>query len=230
MSFFSKLSQVFKRPETEGKHSVASQPVKKAVIHTPPAVAPAVQKTKKSQIGFESRPVAQPVVETQVPDTMIREAQAKAREIILEAKDESFKIREQAERRARELQEKFAKAQVDYERRNNELDRKDAVLGEKERFLTRMETEVVKTKEEGEALKKKLIEKLEDVAGMTRDEAKEQILKAVEKKSVKEIARKIKESEERAKEEADEKAKEILVDAMQHGATDYVAEYSVSTV
>lgn len=230
MSFFSKLSQVFKRPETEGKHPVASQPVKKAVIHTPPAVAPAVQKTKKSQIGFESRPVAQPVVETQVPDTMIREAQAKAREIILEAKDESFKIREQAERRARELQEKFAKAQVDYERRNNELDRKDAVLGEKERFLTRMETEVVKTKEEGEALKKKLIEKLEDVAGMTRDEAKEQILKAVEKKSVKEIARKIKESEERAKEEADEKAKEILVDAMQHGATDYVAEYSVSTV
>ncbi len=232
MSFFSRLSGVFKKPQLTGQ--AQPQPIKKTVIHTPPAASTEPQNTKKKTMGFESRPVIQPtvapVIETQIPDTIVREAQAKAREIILESKDEALKIREQAERRARELQEKYSKAQIDFERRNHELDRKDAVLGEKERFVTRMESEVNKSKEETEALKKKLIEKLEDVAGMTRDEAREQILKAVEKKSVKEIARKIKEAEEKASEEADEKAKEILVDAMQHGATDYVAEYSVSTV
>jgi ribonuclease Y len=219
MSFFSRLSKVFKQDKT----------VKKTVIHAP---APQVTEkiiSKKKPDGFDSRPIQAPV-EREAPDAMVREAQAKAREIILEAKDEAFKIREQAERRGRELQDKFSRAQLDHERRTHELDRKDAVLGEKERFVTKMETEVGKIKEEGEALKKKLIEKLEDVAGMTRDEAREQILKAVEKKSVKEIARKIKEAEEKATEEADDKAKEILIDAMQHGATDYVAEFSVSTV
>ena len=230
MSFFSRLSKVFKRSQISSKTPLETREVsKKAVIHTPPSSTSPVTKTPKKSGGFESRPISAPQ-DIVLPDTYVREAQAKAREIILEAKDEALKIREQAERRGRELQDKYSKAQMDYERKIHEIERKDAVLGEKEKFISRMEVEVTKSKNEGESLKKRLIEKLEDVAGMTRDEAREQILKAVEKKSVKEIARKIKESEEKAREEADEKAKQILVEAMQHGATDYVAEYSVSTV
>src|SRR4030043_2009237 len=45
-----------------------------------------------------------------------------------------------------------------------------------------------------------------------------------------EVAHEIKEAQDRAAEEADAKAKEILVDAMRHGATDYVPEYTVSVV
>jgi ribonucrease Y len=226
MSLFSRLTKVFKRPESARDSATGPAPVRKPVVHPPKAAKPQPQ---KQPAGFESRPV----VDThagQVPSTLVREAQAKSREIILEAKDEAFKIREQAERRARELQDKFTKAQVDYERRLHELDRRDAVLSEKEKFLNRIESEVNRVKEEVESLKKKLIEKLEDVAGMTREEAKDQILKAVERRSVKEIARKIKEVEDKAREESDEKAKEILINSMQHGATDYVAEFSVSTV
>lgn len=223
MSFFSRLSNVFKKPEVAGQRPAPqmNKPVKPPVIH---AVG------KKKSVGFDSRPIAPSAAPIVVPDTYIREAQAKAREIILEAKDEALKLREQAEKRSRELQDKFSKAQLEYERRSHELDRKDAVLAEKERFISKMEVETSKSKSETEVLKKKLIEKLEDVAGMTRDEAKEQILKAVEKKSVKEIAQKIKAAEETAREEADDKAKDILIEAMKHGATDYVAEYSVSTV
>lgn len=223
MSFFSRLSKVFKnRVEPTVKVQPKNEPPRKQpVIHAP----------KKSSLDFESRPIVAPTVSSaSVPEEIIREAQAKAREIILEAKDEALKLREQAEKRSRELQEKFAKAQLEFERKNHELDRKDAVLSEKERFLSRIEAETTKSKTETEALKKRLIEKLEDVAGMTRDEAKEQILRAVEKKAVREIAQKIKEAEAKAKEEADDIAKEILIDAMKHGATDYVAEYSVSTV
>lgn len=232
MSFFSRLSKVFKRPtglpgEIGGKQT--KQPTK-TIIHAPSSTVTQGTKSKKNAGGFESRPIIQSQPETIIPDSVIREAQAKAREIIFEAKDEAFKIREQADRRGRELQDKFSKAQLDYERRTHEIDRKDAVLSEKERFITKMEAEVSKVKDESESLKKRLIEKLEDIASMTREEAREQILKAIEKKSIKEIARKIKESEEKAREEADEKAKEILIDSMQHGATDYVAEFSVSTV
>lgn len=84
-----------------------------------------------------------------------------------------------------------------------------------------------------ESLKKKeeeLIEKLQKASGMTRDEAKKALLFEVEMGLKEEIAKKIRSAEERIKQEANEKAREILADAMKHGATSYVAEYTVSTI
>ncbi len=74
------------------------------------------------------------------------------------------------------------------------------------------------------------IKKLEKIANLTSDEAKKMLLEEVQKELTGEIAKKIRQAEERVKEDASEKAKEILVDAMRHGATSYVAEYTVSTV
>jgi len=74
------------------------------------------------------------------------------------------------------------------------------------------------------------IKKLEKIANLTSDEAKKMLLDEVQKELTGEIAKKIRQAEERIKEDASEKAKEILVDAMRHGATSYVAEYTVSTV
>jgi len=74
------------------------------------------------------------------------------------------------------------------------------------------------------------LKKLEKIANLTADEAKKMLLEEVQKELTGEIAKKIRQAEERIKEDAAEKAKEILVDAMRHGATSYVAEYTVSTV
>jgi len=75
-----------------------------------------------------------------------------------------------------------------------------------------------------------LKEKLEKVSKMTVDEAKKVLLDEVQRDLTSEIAKKIRSSEEKIKLEANEKAKEILADAMKHGATSYVAEYTVSVV
>lgn len=74
------------------------------------------------------------------------------------------------------------------------------------------------------------LEKLEKVSALTREEAKKQLLEEVEKDLTTEIAKRIREAEERIKLDSELKAREILVEAMQHGATSYVAEYTVSTV
>lgn len=74
------------------------------------------------------------------------------------------------------------------------------------------------------------IQKLEKISGLTREEAKKTLLDEVQKELNSEIAKKIRQSEERIKLEASEKAKEILVDAMKHGATTYTAEYTISTI
>ncbi len=65
---------------------------------------------------------------------------------------------------------------------------------------------------------------------MTKEEAKKALLDEVQKELTGEIAKKIRQAEEKIKEEANEKAQEILLDAMKHGATGYVAEYTVSSV
>lgn len=74
------------------------------------------------------------------------------------------------------------------------------------------------------------VKKLEKVANMTQEEARRALLDEVQKDLTGEIAKKIRQAEEKIKLEANEKAKEILVDAMKHGATSYVAEYTVSAV
>ena len=87
-------------------------------------------------------------------------------------------------------------------------------------------------KKEGtlKAREDELKEKLSRVSKTTVDEAKKILLDEVQKDLSGEIAKKIRQADERIKEEALEKAKEILVDSMKHGATSYVAEYTVSSI
>lgn len=72
--------------------------------------------------------------------------------------------------------------------------------------------------------------KLEKVSGLTRDEARKLLLSELEKELTTQKAKRIRQLEEDLKVQAQEKTREILVEAMRHGATDYVAEYTISKV
>jgi ribonucrease Y len=76
----------------------------------------------------------------------------------------------------------------------------------------------------------KLVSALAKTAKLDVNEAKKLLFSELEKELKEEIAKKIRWAEEKIKLESGEKAKEILLDAMKHGATGYVAEYSVSSV
>ena len=89
--------------------------------------------------------------------------------------------------------------------------------------------DLVKQSEEIENLKVRT-KKLEELSGYSKEEAKEYLLEGLKKKLSHDLAKLVAEKEEQAKLEADDKAREILIDAMRHGATDYVAEYTVSVV
>src|SRR5260370_37328304 len=73
-------------------------------------------------------------------------------------------------------------------------------------------------------------EKLEKISGMTRDEAKKALLEEIEKQETVSFAKIIREKEEEAKLTAEIKIQKILAEAMRHGATKYVAEYTVSVI
>lgn len=78
--------------------------------------------------------------------------------------------------------------------------------------------------------KEDYLKKLEQASGLTREEAKKRLLEELDRELLSEKAKRIRQMEESLRLEAQEKSQEILVDAMRHGATDYVAEYTISTV
>lgn len=100
-------------------------------------------------------------------------------------------------------------------------------------LLEDLKSERERIEKKEEALKKReeeLKDFLERASKMTVDEAKKTLLNEVSKELTAEIAKRIRQAEEKIRLESSEKAREILVDAMRHGATSYTAEYTISTI
>lgn len=113
---------------------------------------------------------------------------------------------------------------------NQDLVKLEEKLLEKEDRLDKEKEKLDKEREELKKLKEEYREKLSKASGMTSDEAKKELLSQTEEKETQAIAKIIREKEELAKKTADKKAQEILVDSMRHGALNYIAEFTVSTV
>jgi len=160
---------------------------------------------------------------TKKEESSKEELPTSAKEIIIEARDQAFRIKKEAEEEARKIRSEVMSLEARLAAKEESIEEKMNDVERKEKTLAERNEELEKTKNE-------LVTKLEKVAGITRDEAKKLILEATESHLKEEIARRIKESEEQVKKDVDEKSKSILVDAMKHGATDYVAEYTTSTV
>ena len=178
----------------------------------PPQIIKPKEKPKKE---FKPAPQITPV-DTRAVEDILKVAEMQAKTIIVEAKDEALKIRHQAQEELR--------------LREEQINRRLGTLEERERLAAAKEQNISGKLGEIDQIKNEQLAKLERAANLTREEAKALILKAVEEKLQGETAKRIREAEENAREDADKKAREILVDAMRHGATDYVAEYTVSTV
>ncbi|MBI3109754.1 ribonuclease Y [Candidatus Daviesbacteria bacterium] len=111
-----------------------------------------------------------------------------------------------------------------------EFAKREGILEERERQIAEKQKLIDQKLEQLEELRKDLVEKLEKSAKISVDEAKKIFLVQVEKDLAGEISKKIKEAEEEIKLTSEEKAKEILADAMLHGVTDYISEFTTSRV
>ena len=161
---------------------------------------------------------------------LINQAQETAREIIAFAREEADKIRAQvkhdSEANRQSLQDFQAKLNTqsqDLTTRTSSLDSKEQAIADKNAKLDQLQQEVAD-------VKKSQVEKLEKIASLTRAKAKEILLEAVDKKITRDVADRLRVAEDEYKQGSDDKARELLVDSMYHGATDYVPEYTVSTV
>ncbi|MFH1539076.1 MAG: ribonuclease Y [bacterium] len=159
-----------------------------------------------------------------------REAEAKAKELIVEAKDEAHKLIQEAEREARRKQSELDKLQNRLNNREEALDKKTESADRKLNELRQKEEKLDKSQADMDELIQDERVRLESISGMTATEAKEYLLKNVEKDLKREYATLLKEYAERMKQEAKRRAQHIVTMAIQQCAVDHVAESTVSVV
>ena len=194
-----------------------------------------LSRLEKIEKQLDTEKVTPPVVEVkqqvQPPQKAdLGQIQQEARAILIEAKDEAFRLKREAEDKAQKIRQEILSIENRVLAKEESIDKKISQMEALERELKKKEDSIESRTGEADKLRSDLINKLESVAHLTRDEAKKLILSAVEEKLKEEIAKRIREAESQAKQEADTKVREILIDAMKHGATDYVPEYTVSTI
>jgi ribonuclease Y len=166
-----------------------------------------------------------------------KKAETLLREADLEIKDRVFKLKNEFDAETKDTRSELKKREARLLQREENIDRKTEQQERREREQTRKERHL--TKREGKLERKELeyselIEEqkrqLEKISGLTVDQAKELLIRAMENEARHEGAKYIKRIENETKEQADKKAKKILATAIQRYAGDFVAERTVSVV
>lgn len=153
-----------------------------------------------------------------------------AREIIQDARDEAFRIKKAAEDEARKVRQESLDIEKRLAQKEESLDTKLSQISKLEKQIETSRQSLEKRENEISKIRNDLIEKLSKVSSLTREEAKKLVISKLEEELKDEIAKRIKEAEEKIKAQSQEKAKEILINSMIAGATDWAAEYTVSTI
>ena len=166
-----------------------------------------------------------------------KEAEKAKRDSILEAKEESHRIKletdeyvKEKKSEAKEAEDRLLSREESIDRRDQNMQKREQMLDEKENNLLlkqqNLQDELVKVDE----IKNQQINELEKIAGLSKEKAKDMVLKKVEEMMNLEIAGYIKERESEAKLEADKNAKELLVSCMQRYSADVANEQTVTVV
>jgi ribonuclease Y len=166
-----------------------------------------------------------------------KESKTIRKEAKLQAKDELYQMKVDFENETKEirselksLERRLAHKEESIERKTEQLEHRDAGISKREQQNIEREKWLQGQEEKCKALVEQHKVQLERISGLTADEAKELLIKAMENEARYEAAKSIKRIENESREQADRKARKIIASAIQRYSGDYVAERTVSVV
>ena len=189
------------------------------------------RKLAESRLADADRVAAQTVEEAKKDAENIR------KEAIIQAKDTVLEAKTDWEQESRELRREIQAQERRLLQKEENLDRKSALVdtreeeaGRLEKLLLQQEDQLQKREKEVTELILQQTARLEQISGMSAEQAKDQLVESMISEARHDAAKGIKQIEDEARETAEKKAKEILSLAIQRYAGDYVAEKTVSVV
>ena len=166
----------------------------------------------------------------EIIDEAVKTAETKKREAMLEAKEESIRVKNDLDKEVKERRAEIGRSERRIVQKEENLDKKLEAIEKREAGFAAKEEEINRQKAQVAKLNEERVKELERISGLTSEQAKDYLLKTVEEDVKIDTAKLIKEMEHKAKEEADKKAKEYVVTAIQKCAADHVAETTISVV
>jgi ribonuclease Y len=166
-----------------------------------------------------------------------KEAENITKEAVLQAKDIVFQGKTDFEKETRErrkelqaLERRVQQKEENLDKKFDSIDRKEAEIQKRERNLAFQEKKIKDMEDSVASIVAEQRSKLEDIAGMSADEAKRSLIESMENEAKLEAGKHLKRIEEETRAEADKKAKEIISLAIQRYSGEYVTERTVSVV
>ena len=165
------------------------------------------------------------------------EAAAYKKEAMLEAKEETLKLKNQTDNEVRERRAEIQRMENRLVQREEALDRKEDVLDKKIQSAEDLKAQIENNKNQLVIAEKELEKKAQDiskelerVSGLTKENAKKELVSSIEEDARKEAGVIVREIEEKAREEGEKKARQIITLAIQKCATDQTSEVTVTSV
>ena len=160
----------------------------------------------------------------------IKTAEQKRKETIIEAKDEAFKLKSDADKEIKDRRAEISRQERRMDQKEEALDKRTAAMERKEEDLKKRGELVEARLDELEQLKLRQTEKLETIAAMTQEDARAVLLKNIDDELTHEKAMKISAYQANMKDECDAIARELVGQAIARCAADATSEATVSVV
>jgi len=161
---------------------------------------------------------------------ILSEADRRQKELLLEAKEEAIRVRQQAESELRDRRKEIQRSEQRLNQKEENLDRKLESLEQRQRNLQNRERDLEEARSSLATLEDERRAELERLSNLTVGEAREMLLAQIEREIRDEANRRLREIEQEVKEEADEKARKIIAVTMQRLTSEVVSETTVSVV
>ncbi|MBC8431990.1 MAG: ribonuclease Y [Desulfobacterales bacterium] len=166
-----------------------------------------------------------------------RKSETLRKEAELEVKDKLFRMKSDFDAETKETRSELKKTErrliqkeENIDRKTEQFERRDLEISRKEKSLAKKEEEIEHSEKKYNELIEEQKSQLEKISGLTAEQAKELLIRAMENEARYEGAKLIKRIENENKEEAEKRAKKIMATAIQRYAADFVAERTVSVV
>jgi ribonucrease Y len=163
-------------------------------------------------------------------DALRKEAELRAKDVVLQAKAEAERDAREQRRELAAMEKRVAQKEEAADRKVENLATRETDLSTREEALKERDRSSESTRAEVTALVDAVRRKLEETAGMTRDEAKRSLVDQMTEEARGEAAKQIRQIESEAREEADRRAKKIVSIAIERLAGEFVADRTVSVV
>lgn len=165
------------------------------------------------------------------------ECKALKKEAILEVKEQELKLKNEFERETRDkkselnkLEQRLMQKEDNLDKKESALDRKNEELDKQKKDLSLKEQEVKKTQEKVNHQHELMVQELEKVAQLTKEEAKKLLSEEILDEARHDVALQVRNIEQTAKDEATNEAKKIISLAVQRCSADHASEITVSVV